>query len=206
MLRFRSVRKVMKKLMLPIISIVGRPGSGKSAMAESLAGEFGNRGHRVTIVRQGGQGTPGRRYADAVTMLAEGGIDLVIVDGMECESDPRIELHRSGTGDGLLNEPDDLLAAVSDTPLQVGCPRFSMEETGALADLIEEKLTEAGKDWCVLLINGTAVPLARFPQEMITKTISGMVSSLKGDGEVRSVSIITRHGTGSPRRPSGGSD
>jgi molybdopterin-guanine dinucleotide biosynthesis protein len=198
-----TVRLIRKGFVLPIVSIVGHPDSGKSTLLESLAGELGKRGRRVAVVRQG-EDLP--RYSDAVARLAEGGLDLMIVDGLLNESDPRIEVHRSGAGAGLQHEAGDLLAVVSDTALEIDCPRFAMEEIGAIAGFLEEKLVESGSHGTVLLVNGAPVPLSPFPQEMFTKTILGMVSSLKGVGEVRSVSIITRKGTSAPRESNRGGD
>lgn len=189
--------------MLPIVSIVGHPDSGKSTLLESLAGELGKRGRRVAVVRQGEEFP---RYSDAVTRLAEGGLDLVIVDGLLNESDPRVEVHRSGAGAGLRHEAGDLLAVVSDTDLEIDCPRFAMDKIGAFADFLEEKLMESGSHGTVLLVNGAPVSLSPFPRDMFTKTILGMVSSLRGVGEVRSVSIITRTGNSAPRGSNRGGD
>ena len=38
-------------------------------------------------------------------------------------------------------------------------------------------------------VNGKSVPLAEFPEEFISNTIIGMISSLKGVDEIKNVNI-----------------
>jgi len=43
-----------------------------------------------------------------------------------------------------------------------------------------------------LFVNGNELPLTPFPEEIITNTITGMVSSLKGVGKIDSLKITVK--------------
>jgi molybdopterin-guanine dinucleotide biosynthesis protein B len=134
-------------------------------------------------------------------MLAVGGeADLVLVEGFHDAPAPKIEVHRSDLGRGLRCDPEDLLAVVTDEPLEVDCRRFSPDEIGAIADFIEEKIVSPASGGTELLVNGDPVPLRSFAQQIIARTVVGMVSSLKGVDEIRSVSVSIRTETGAPRK------
>jgi len=43
-----------------------------------------------------------------------------------------------------------------------------------------------------LIVNGNELPLTPFPEQVITNTVTGMVSSLKGVGKIDSLKITVR--------------
>jgi len=123
----------------------------------------------------------------------DGDYDLVLTEGFKGGPAPKIEVHRGESE--LLCSSGELLAVVSDEPLDIDVPRYSPGEVEALADLIDQKVSvrkEAGDT--LLFVNGNPVPMNFFVKQMIKKTLLGMVSTLKGVDEVRSLRISLNNG------------
>lgn len=119
--------------------------------------------------------------------------DLILTEGFKQSGTVKIEVHRKKQGEGLLIPTEQLLAVVTDEPLDVDVPQFSMEEVQGLADLIENKLIAQDRgDDVDLLINEAHIPLNLFIKNFIAKTLLGMVSSLKGTEEIKSLHISLR--------------
>ena len=69
-------------------------------------------------------------------------VDLVLVEGYKRDSHPKVEAHRSVTGNPLIAPDDPTVRAVaSDTPLDLDRPAFDLDDTKAIADFI---LSEVG--------------------------------------------------------------
>jgi molybdopterin molybdotransferase len=156
----------------PVVSIVGKSGSGKTVLMEQLIVEFKKRGYRIAALKhsQGGveMDRPGKdswRYAqagsDAVIISSPGKLafvksldrdpdieeimsvvgsefDLVLVEGFRKSQIPKIEVHRKEFGDELLCSPQELLAIVTDAPLDTGVPQLPWGDAVAVADFIEK--------------------------------------------------------------------
>ncbi|MFC2013782.1 molybdopterin-guanine dinucleotide biosynthesis protein B [Chloroflexota bacterium] len=119
--------------------------------------------------------------------------DLILTEGFKQSGTRKIEVHRKEQGEGLLSPAKQLLAVVTDEPLDVNVPQFSMEEVQGLADLIENKLlAQRRKDEVDLLVNEAHIPLNLFVKSFVAKTVLGMVSTLKGIKEVKSLQISLR--------------
>ena len=138
---------------------------------------------------------PKYAFADVVSAAA-GNADIVLVEGLSSGPYPKIEVHRSELGKGLRCDRSDLMAVVTDEPLQIGCRQFSLQEIGALAGFIEDETAGRPEGRTALQINGKAVPLGSFTQGIIANTILGMVSSLKGVGAIGTVSVLIRAADG----------
>jgi molybdopterin-guanine dinucleotide biosynthesis protein MobB len=70
--------------------------------------------------------------------------DLILLEGFKHSNAPKIEVHRKVLGD-LVCPPEELSAVVTDEPLNVAAPQFSVDQRVALADLIEDRfLASAG--------------------------------------------------------------
>jgi len=65
--------------MLPIVSIVGKTGSGKTALMESLIAEFKKRGYRVATVKHSPGGMDIDRPGKDSWRFAEAGSEVVVV-------------------------------------------------------------------------------------------------------------------------------
>jgi molybdopterin-guanine dinucleotide biosynthesis protein B len=67
-------------------------------------------------------------------------IDLVITEGFKRGNKPKIEIVRSARNDEpLCKGSPDLVAIVSDIPLEAGVPRFGLEDAAAVADFLEKQ-------------------------------------------------------------------
>jgi len=120
--------------------------------------------------------------------------DLILTEGFKQGSIPKIEVHRKEQGQELLCPPRQLLAIVTDEPLDVDVPQFSTGEVQGLADLIESKvlaLPAKGED-IDLFINDAHIPLNLFIRNLLARTLVAMVSCLKGVKEVKSLHIWLR--------------
>ncbi|WP_294620763.1 molybdopterin-guanine dinucleotide biosynthesis protein B [uncultured Roseovarius sp.] len=68
-------------------------------------------------------------------------VDLVLVEGYKRDRHPKIEAHRSVTGNPLIAPEDDTVRAVaSDTDLDLDRPVFDLDDTKAIADFILEQV------------------------------------------------------------------
>ncbi|MCE8009217.1 molybdopterin-guanine dinucleotide biosynthesis protein B [Aestuariivita sp.] len=69
-------------------------------------------------------------------------VDLVLIEGYKRDTHPKVEAHRSVTGNPLIAPEDPTVRAVaSDTPLDLDRPVFDLNDTRAIADFI---LSEVG--------------------------------------------------------------
>ncbi len=69
-------------------------------------------------------------------------VDLVLIEGYKRDLHPKVEAHRSETGNPLIALTDETVTAVaSDTPLALDRPVFDLNDTRAIADYI---LAEVG--------------------------------------------------------------
>jgi molybdopterin-guanine dinucleotide biosynthesis protein B len=69
-------------------------------------------------------------------------VDLVLIEGYKRDAHPKVEAHRSETGNPLIAPGDDTIRAVaSDVTLELDRPIFDLNDTVAIADFI---LSEVG--------------------------------------------------------------
>ncbi|MFC1994695.1 molybdopterin-guanine dinucleotide biosynthesis protein B [Chloroflexota bacterium] len=116
--------------------------------------------------------------------------DIVIAEGFKQTRAPKIEVHHRGAG-SFLCTPEELLAVVSDGPLDVDLPQYAPDDVAGLTNLIENTLLRTrDKEQVVLCVNGEALPLSLFPKSVIASTVTGLVSALKGVGGVGEVEAI----------------
>jgi len=119
--------------------------------------------------------------------------DLILTEGFKKSATAKIEVHRKEQGEELVSPIKQLIAVVTDEPLDVDVPQFSKDEVQGLADLIENKLlAQRRTDDVDLLVNEAYIPLKPFIKSLMAKTLLGMVSSLKGVKEVKSLHISLR--------------
>lgn len=65
--------------------------------------------------------------------------DLVLAEGFKGSAELKIEVHRRGVGEPVC-PPGELIAVVTDEPLEIEIPQFSAENISALADFIEASI------------------------------------------------------------------
>lgn len=119
--------------------------------------------------------------------------DIVLTEGFKKGSALKIEVHRKKVGEGLLLSAKELLAIVSDEPLEANVPQFSWEDISGVASFIEDKfISKWPAEETVLLVNGSRLTLNRFTRNIIANALVGMVSALKGVGKISSLDVFIR--------------
>jgi len=122
--------------------------------------------------------------------------DLVLVEGFKNSNIgvPKVEVHRKEVGD-MICSPEELMALVTDEPLDIAVPQFSPDDIGPLVDLMEQQLAEwRGIDEVLLMVNDAPVHLDPYVKRNLHKTLMEMVSALKCVEEVSSLRISLRRG------------
>lgn len=118
--------------------------------------------------------------------------DLVLVEGFHEAHIPKIEVHRSASKKGLRCSPEELKAIVTDETLEIDCPQFSPEDISGIAGFIKNRIIGKRGDETVLFVNGSPVTLNHFAKQIIANALLGMVSTLKGVPDVKSLEIAVR--------------
>lgn len=155
---------------IPVISIVGKSGVGKTTVLELVVREIKMRGYRVGTIKHDVHGfemdKPGKdswRHAqagsDAVAVSGPrkmalirrmdeemslddivslmGDLDLVITEGYKRADKPKIEVSRLERGSQMLCQPEELIAAMADHPLDLPVPQFDLDDAVGVVDLLE---------------------------------------------------------------------
>jgi molybdopterin-guanine dinucleotide biosynthesis protein MobB len=65
--------------------------------------------------------------------------DVILLEGFKGARIPRIEVHRRELGE-LVCPPGEVIATITDEPLDVDVPQFSADQIGLLADFLEGQL------------------------------------------------------------------
>ncbi len=111
-------------------------------------------------------------------------VDIVLCEGYKGSAIPKVEVYRSAIGGELLSDPSEMVALVTDRPFPVQVPQFSFSDTMGLVRLVEETYLRPSRqcDSVDLFADGKRIPLGEFAQQIIARTLLGMVSALKGVG------------------------
>ena len=67
------------------------------------------------------------------------GVDLILVEGYRSSNKPSIEILRAASGLELVGSLEQCLALVSDAQVDLGIPRFHLDDIEAVANLIETR-------------------------------------------------------------------
>lgn len=109
--------------------------------------------------------------------------DFILTEGFKSSHYPKIEVHRSEQGNDLVSDPAQLLAVVTDEPLDVKVPQFSRDDVTAIADLIENTMLVLRREDDVdLIVNGASVPINPSLKDLLTRTLLAMIPSPDGNG------------------------
>ncbi|MEE9528602.1 MAG: molybdopterin-guanine dinucleotide biosynthesis protein B [Dehalococcoidia bacterium] len=76
---------------------------------------------------------------EEVLSIIIGDFDIFLTEGFKKWNTPKIEVHRKKHGPELLCSPGELIAIVSDEPLEVTVPRYPPDNIQGLSDLIEQR-------------------------------------------------------------------
>jgi len=119
--------------------------------------------------------------------------DIILTEGFKGSNYPKIEVHRREQGKELLTDPKNLLAVVTDEPLDIDVPQFSRDNVAGIADIIEKTIiTRNGENDLELVINGASTPISPSLKDLLTRTLVAMIPNPQGNGEVKSLHISLR--------------
>lgn len=118
--------------------------------------------------------------------------DLVLTEGFKQYAYPKIEVIGSGQVSDLVSPPEQLLAIVTDKPVNVRVPQFNKAEVDQIADLIEQKYLAGAEDSLDLFVNGRYVPLDRSGKNLLLRTLMAIASGLKVTERLRTLSVFMR--------------
>jgi molybdopterin-guanine dinucleotide biosynthesis protein MobB len=94
---------------------------------------------QVAIFRQ----EDGAQDLDALIARHCAGLDLVLTEGFKRGPYPKIEVHRAARSEGLLCEPHELIALVTDEPLPESIPQFDLNDAEGVATFLVIWLQQA---------------------------------------------------------------
>lgn len=153
----------------PIITFVGKSGTGKTTLLEQLIPILKARGLRLAVLKHDAHhfemDKPGKdtyrftaagadvvtisnpekfalierpqselTVADIVSRLPT--VDLVLTEGYKHSRYPKIEIHRAVLNRPLLTPAAQLLAVMTDEPLDVSAPQLPLEDLSGCAEII----------------------------------------------------------------------
>ena len=117
--------------------------------------------------------------------------DIILAEGFKGGSAPKIEAHLKQAG-APLQSVKKLVAMVTDEPLETKARQYSFNDIKNLVDLLENGFIKPQTERTSLYINEVPVTLKSFPKTIIRTTLIGMLSALKGTGQVKSIDIHLR--------------
>jgi len=74
---------------------------------------------------------------EIAAMLGE--VDLILTEGYKRAHKPKIEISRQERGTEPVSRREDIIAMVSDHPIELNVPRFDLDDAGGVADLIQTR-------------------------------------------------------------------
>jgi molybdopterin-guanine dinucleotide biosynthesis protein B len=154
----------------PVVSVVGKSGSGKTSLLVKLISEFKKRGLRVGTIKHDVHGfemdRPGKdswrhKQAGASTTIISSpcqigmvkdvdhdhnpeelvgflaDMDIILTEGYKRGNSPKLEVFRPEVHRNPVCRGDNnLLALITDAPIDLGVPRFSVGDIEGLADFV----------------------------------------------------------------------
>ncbi len=203
--------------MARVVGVVGSSGAGKTTLVERLVQVLRERGlsvgylehahEGVDLDRTGSDSWRAREAGAEVLVVAGGGrrfevdsrgddlpgalahlarCDVVLAEGYHDAEWPKIVVRRSGVADRAVAPP--VLAEIEVDDAGEIDERVFADLTERLAAAIDD---ESSPD-VHLLVDGEAVPLARFATEIVAGTVLGMVETLKGVDDPAVVELVVR--------------
>ncbi len=122
-----------------------------------------------------------------------GDFDIFLTEGFKKGHAPKIELHRKARGKDLFFSPPELVALVTDEPLEPSVPQFSWEDIDGIADFVEQKFIKPRRVPDVsVFVNSVEIPTNEFVHQFIAGTLEGMMSSLRGGKNIKTLDIRLR--------------
>jgi molybdopterin-guanine dinucleotide biosynthesis protein B len=119
--------------------------------------------------------------------------NLILTEGFKGSHYPKIEVHQSAQGNELLTDTEQLLAVVTDKPLEQNIPQFSRDDINGISDLIEKTLIKHNRENKLnLIVNGKTVPIDNPLEDLLTRTLLAMIPSQPDNGDIKNLHISLR--------------
>lgn len=196
---------------MPILAVVGDAGSGKTTLAEQVVTALVTERLRVAYVKHAPHGFQAGRPdgdsqrlcdagADPVAVLGPDGLleltvtsgepteqlaqllgglrgDVVLLEGFSTSSWPKVRVAVEGSEPREVADP-----ILADVTRPAGEP-FADDTVRSVLKVLGEERDRLGPDHATLQADGRDVPLRGFAQRMVTGTVRGMTTSLRGVGD-----------------------
>ena len=158
---------------------------------------FSQAGSEVSAITSNGKLAVIRRLENdpdprELAQYAGADCDFVLTEGFKQYPYPKIEIIRGDQGSDLVSPPEQLLAVVTDKPVDVNVPQFVREAVAEIADLIEQKYLASTEDSVDLYVDGTCVPLDKAGKNLLLRTLVAIVSGLKKIERLPRLSVFMR--------------
>ncbi len=158
------------------------------SVATMLAGP-----HELEITRRAREGAS---LGEMIAMMGSDW-DILICEGFKKEPLPRIWLYQE---DGRImmrvEKPGSDTDTREDMVLSDERHELSDENISKVCDMLEEDIIRPRRGRVSIYVNGKEVPLTEFPASVISNTITGMLSALKGADGIESVNISLKRACG----------
>ncbi len=120
--------------------------------------------------------------------------DILLTEGYKKSSFPKIEIFRKSVeAQPICGDKDNLIAMVTDDEVQTSVASFPFRDVSGVADLIEKRyLKDRKKHQITVRLDGKQVPMNDFVRDFLVGGIRGMLSSLRGWGEPKSIDVQIR--------------
>ena len=121
-------------------------------------------------------------------------VDLVIAEGYKRLALPKIEVFRNALADmPLQNRDETWIGMVTDLKQEGDLPHFGLDDISGIVDFLITTFLKSDKEQHVsLIVNGKTIPLNSFVQRFIVKSVTGMLTSLKGCRDPKEISLTIR--------------
>jgi molybdopterin-guanine dinucleotide biosynthesis adapter protein len=121
-------------------------------------------------------------------------VDVVITEGYKSENKPKIEILAEAGGELISPKNEVFLVAAAAGANGLGIPSVSRDDVAGIADAIEDRFLKTARPGGVeLLVDGKPIPLNPIMKAMVTNTVMGMASSLKGVDSPKRLEVRIRN-------------
>jgi molybdopterin-guanine dinucleotide biosynthesis adapter protein len=117
--------------------------------------------------------------------------DIILADGFKGSPVPKIEIHRKDTGP-LLENLENLVAVVTDEPLNTEAKQFSHDDVRGITVFLEETFIKPQTDRLTLYINDTLLSPDRFSKELIIRLLDSVLGPMEGSGKMKELKLFLK--------------
>jgi len=118
--------------------------------------------------------------------------DLLLTEGFKQSDYPKIEVHRKEQGKDLVSPPEQLIAIVTDEPVEASVPQFGKDEARKIVDFIEETILKRSTQDIDLFINDEPVALKPAARDLLSRTLIAMAPGIKSVSDIKSLRVSLR--------------